>query len=1060
MRRLICSALLVAALLIPAAARSADNGDGTFTNPVLWTDMPDPDVTRVGDTFYFVSTSMHMLPGVTILESRDLVNWSFAANVVPSFGDDPFWNLQGGNRYAKGQWATALRYWGGEFHVLFTSNSDGTFIYSSPTMDGQWRRTVVYDGPYHPILDRLDPLKEQDCGDGFCHHTLYDPGFLVDDDGRVYVVHGNSVIYITELDPVSLQPLGRARVLYRPHRNGLEGNRPYHIGEYYYVICTYGGSHSGNVTCLRSRSLDGPWEEREVMCGGARMADSHILQACLIPLENGETWSMAFLDMGALGRIPHLLPVHWADGWPLPGGWADGNLTLPKPVPGVEPQAPATSDDFSAGTLGLQWQFNHNPDPGKFSLSERPGCLRLHATAPDFGGTVSEGSLGISSYSPLLMARNTLTQRLFGPYSTITVKVDASRLKNGDRAGLALLNIPYAGLAVAREGRAFSLLRFDGDRESEHVEAAAPLTAGQAGTLWLRIDVDGLYGLADFSYSLDGAAFLPLGGTFRMKYDGGYFVGNRPALFCYNASREGGFVDIDDFTVETRPLFDRNIAAGSTLQAEWTDALWRTECRWSANGEDNMDVAWTGDGGLIRFDRLSFSAGISKVVFTLRNVAGVNTFVELSDSETSEVLGRVPVGEPSAGYREVVMSPDKPLTDVSGITVRIWNGDWDVPAMGEVLLDKISFKAGEDVPPAQENRGPYSSIRPGEVWLDTAGKPIQAHGFQVLEKDGTYYWYGENKEKTVLGSHVWTWGIRCYKSEDFYNWEDCGLIIPPDTTDFLSPLHYTQSLDRPHIIHCEKTGKYVCWIKSMDEDGYFVILQADDMLGPYEYVRSLRPEGYGVGDFDLYADPVTGKACVWFERPHWELICADLTDDYTDVTPVYSSHFAGLRPPYTREAPTHFVYEGRHYLFTSGTTGYYPNVSMIAAFDDLHGEYEDLGNPHPSDPYNHSFGSQITDVVKIPGKRDLYVAVADRWMPQITNTEEPAREAARMVVKYKDHKPFEPDFSMPGVKDKRDEVRTGWDVTCNATYVFLPVVFKDGVPRIEWLDEWRLEDYE
>jgi hypothetical protein len=358
----------------------------------------------------------------------------------------------------------------------------------------------------------------------------------------------------------------------------------------------------------------------------------------------------------------------------------------------------------------------------------------------------------------------------------------------------------------------------------------------------------------------------------------------------------------------------------------------------------------------------------------------------------------------------------------------------------------------------QDNPLPYHSINPGQIWLDTNGKPIQAHGFQVFEKDSIYYWYGENKEHTTRGSHVWTYGVRCYTSKDLYNWEDCGLIIEPDTINPLSPLHYTQNLDRPHIIYCKQTGKYVCWIKSMDEDGYFVILQADDFLGTYEYVRSLKPQGYGVGDFDLYADENTGKGYVWFERPHWEMICSELTDDYTDVTPIYSTHFAGMRPPYTREAPTHFIHDGKHYMFTSGTTGYYPNLSIISSFTDYHGKYTDLGNPHPTDKYNHSFCSQITDVVKISGK-DLYVAVADRWMPHIANTYKPDTEAKQMISKYKNHKPFPKDFSEPKTKDKRDEVRTNWDVTYNATYVFLPIVFKNGIPQIEWKDEWRIEDY-
>lgn len=350
---------------------------------------------------------------------------------------------------------------------------------------------------------------------------------------------------------------------------------------------------------------------------------------------------------------------------------------------------------------------------------------------------------------------------------------------------------------------------------------------------------------------------------------------------------------------------------------------------------------------------------------------------------------------------------------------------------------------------------PYDAVHPGQIILDTNGKPVQAHGFQILKEGDTYYWYGENKEYTTRGSHVWTWGIRCYKSQDFYNWEDCGLIIPPDTLNPLSPLHYTQSLDRPHIIKCPATGKYVCWIKSMDEDGYFVILQADSLLGPYTYVRSLKPDGYGVGDFDLYADPETGKGYVWFERPHWELICATLSNDFSDVTDEYSSHFSGLRPPYTREAPTHFVHDGKHYLFTSGTTGYYPNQSQVACFEDYHGDYQILGDPHPEDEWHHSFCSQITDVVEVNG---ALVAVADRWMPQIANSDVAAKEVERMVSAYANHEPFPVDFSTPKPKDKRNEVRTNWDVTYNGTYVFLPIDFSGDYPIIHWKDEWKTSE--
>ena len=354
----------------------------------------------------------------------------------------------------------------------------------------------------------------------------------------------------------------------------------------------------------------------------------------------------------------------------------------------------------------------------------------------------------------------------------------------------------------------------------------------------------------------------------------------------------------------------------------------------------------------------------------------------------------------------------------------------------------------------------YHSVRPGQRWVDTEGKPIHAHSPQIFVKDGVYYWYGENKEHTVMGSNVWTWGIRAYRSTDFYNWEDMGLIIRPDTTDALSPLHYSQTLDRPHILFNEKTGKWVCWIKSMDTDGYFVILQADRFEGPYSIVKSLKPEGFGVGDFDMYVDPLTGKGYVWFERPHWEMICAELTDDFLGTNGTFSEHFVGRRPPFTREAPSHFFYRGRHYMFTSGTTGYVPNPSQVAVFDDYHSDYADLGCPHIDDKFEDSFGSQIAAVVKIPG-RNLFVALADRWLPNLVGTDIPVRIAKDYARRYAEHKPFDRDFTTPHVKDKTATKRTKWDTTQDSRYVFLPVTFdENGKPTIEWRDEWRLEDYD
>lgn len=350
----------------------------------------------------------------------------------------------------------------------------------------------------------------------------------------------------------------------------------------------------------------------------------------------------------------------------------------------------------------------------------------------------------------------------------------------------------------------------------------------------------------------------------------------------------------------------------------------------------------------------------------------------------------------------------------------------------------------------------YDSFRPGRPWLDTNGRPIQAHGGSILYENGRYYWYGENKERTTGLNDIWHWGIRCYVSDDLYNWEDLGLIIPPDENDPSSTLHPSKCVDRPHILHNAKTGKYVCWIKVMFPDGTqrCTVLTADRLLGPYTKVREgLMPLGMSAGDFDLAAAP-DGKAYYFFERVHSELICADLTEDYTDVTGYYSTHFPRPGPPYVREAPAHFVRKGKHYLLTSGTTGYLPNPSELAVADSWHGPYRVLGDPHPSDASRTSFHSQVSSVFKVPGKKDLYIACADRWLPEKMDL---PYETYRRIFERLFHS--NPDAETPPLQ-KEDPPDTGPDNTSIAQYVWLPLRFEGEMAYIDWLDEWRLEDYD
>ncbi len=348
----------------------------------------------------------------------------------------------------------------------------------------------------------------------------------------------------------------------------------------------------------------------------------------------------------------------------------------------------------------------------------------------------------------------------------------------------------------------------------------------------------------------------------------------------------------------------------------------------------------------------------------------------------------------------------------------------------------------------------YDAFYPGALWLDTAGRPIQAHGGSVIFDNGKFYWYGENKEFTRGDGAVWHWGVRCYSSTDLYNWTDEGLIIPPDTEDPASPLHPRSMVDRPHILYNRRTGKYVCWLKIMRPDGTqaSTVLTADALLGPYTIVRTgLMPLGMSAGDFDLAAAS-DGKGYYYFERVHSETICADLTDDYTDVTGYYSTHFPHHEgPPFVREATAHFMRRGKHYLLTSGTTGYKPNPSEAAVADTWHGPYTVLGNPHRGDESDTSFHSQISSVFKVPGKRDLYIALADRWIPD--HMEWDYREYKKEYQKH-----FDPDFE--------GEVRDpGWlgdrqVDTSRARYVWLPIRFEGEIPVIRWRDRWTLDEFE
>jgi hypothetical protein len=371
----------------------------------------------------------------------------------------------------------------------------------------------------------------------------------------------------------------------------------------------------------------------------------------------------------------------------------------------------------------------------------------------------------------------------------------------------------------------------------------------------------------------------------------------------------------------------------------------------------------------------------------------------------------------------------------------------------------------------------YRSFRPGQEWLDTDGRPIQAHGGSLLAHDGTFYWYGENKEHTRRGNDIWHWGVRCYASTDLYNWRDLGLIISPDEDDPTSPLHPSSHMDRPHLVVDRRSGRFVCWLKVMEADGTqsTTVLTADELTGPYTVVRSGAYDlQMSAGDFDLVVDP-DGKAYRYFERVHSELVVADLTDDYTCASGHYSTHLPFGCPPLVREAPAHFLRRGRHHVVTSGTTGYHPNPAMVAAAHSHHGPWQILGDPHPSDASRTSWNSQISSVFRHPAKEGLYIALADRWLPDLPDRYGEQFRDGRLYAAVANTMAdlYDSDGSH-GVRGSallppRPDLTLSFEEfmaltfeadTSVSTYVWLPFRFDGDVPVLDWRDEWSLDEFE
>lgn len=512
---------------LSAIAWQADRGDGTYQNPVLHADYSDPDVVRVGDDYWMVSSSFSQVPGLPILHSRDLINWELVGHALPRLlPEDVFSTPQHG----KGVWAPSIRFHAGKYWIYYPDPDFGIYLVTATDPRGPWSAPVLIKG-----------------GRG-----IIDPCPFWDDDGRVYLIHGwaasraniKNVLTLLELNAAGTTIIDDLGLVINGNRlpgyTTLEGPKLYKRNGWYYVFAPAGGVTPGWQSVFRSRNIRGPYEDRIVLVQGSSPVNGPH-QGALVDTLSGEWWFFHFQDKGAYGRIVHLEPVMWSDDWPLIGTAVDTKkekgepvLFYKKPVLPAQPiVVPATSDTFDTAVLGLQWQWQANPQPDWFSLTARPGFLRLLAQPEPRPGNLYE--------APFL-----LMQKFPAPEFTVTTEIEFESRADGDSAGLVVFGYDYAWIGLKRIGSKIVLVlavRHDAMKgEPQESIIAQGMTALPR---YIRVAVrDG--GRCRFSFSVDGTDFNSVGESDFIT-TAGRWVGAKVGVFA--SGTRGAFADFNTFEV-------------------------------------------------------------------------------------------------------------------------------------------------------------------------------------------------------------------------------------------------------------------------------------------------------------------------------------------------------------------------------------------------------------------------------------------------------------------------------------------------------------------------------
>lgn len=525
----------------------ADQGNGTYKNPVLYADYSDPDVCRVGEDYYLTSSSFNCIPGLQVLHSKDLVNWSIVGAAlpyaVPPVDDE---RPEHGNRV----WAPSIRHHNGEFYIFWGDPDQGAFMTKAPKAEGPWSEPVLVK-PGKGVIDTCP---------------------LWDEDGRVYLVHAyagsraglKSVIAICELNKEASKAITPSRIVFDGHEahQTCEGPKFYKRNGYYYIFHPAGGVPTGWQVVLRSKNVYGPYEWKTVLAQGKSSVNGPH-QGGWVDTPTGEDWFMHFQDVGAYGRLVHLQPMKWINDWPVIGVDKDGDgcgepvLTYKKPNVGKNYPicTPQESDEFDGYTLGLQWQWHANMNEKWYYCAGDQSILRLYSYPVP------------NDYKSLWDVSNLLLQKTTAPSQTISTKITFKPTDKyqGERTGLVVMGMDYAALVMenTKEGLVLSQVECKkADRGGkETINATLPL---QDKTIYLKAKIyntnkkiKGSEGghdqlvMCDFSYSLDGKKYQSFGKPFQVKE--GKWIGAKTGLFCTRPAiviNDGGWADVDWYRVE------------------------------------------------------------------------------------------------------------------------------------------------------------------------------------------------------------------------------------------------------------------------------------------------------------------------------------------------------------------------------------------------------------------------------------------------------------------------------------------------------------------------------